>query len=404
LAGIENIYAWQEPDDAGAKMVARLHEQFPHLKVLVPPPGIKDPCDMALQSGGGFSEMMEEMLDVAQPPPAPHADKEIRRCFITSDEMKWNNLGFVITDFLDRKKDALVDYLSHGGPKDVILGNNIKNCYNTYFFKKCLNTGEVMAFRCRCGDTNCFICNTWLLKEFLDSKDEILKAGMENPTLYRIKLFSQRLHADPANDISEIYKNIRQMLTRLTDSHGATHTVAKDHLYGIRSHFKADIGQFEIVLMADYNPANVELLQRHFQRQTGVESVVDERRTHGVQHAKEVFSSLMAIKVDWDTPETYMAWRVGTKGMKLVQGKGRFFKVVGGAKGAKKTPEQIARQIECRVCGFCVPERLYGVYPVVSTPVREVTSPLTGRVYLEPVKYVAELYGGEVAEGYLKKR
>jgi hypothetical protein len=318
--------------------------------------------------------------------------------------MKWNNLGFVVTDFLDRKKDALVEYLSQGSVKDQVLGHNIKNCYNNYLFKKCLNTGEIMAVRCRCGDTNCFICNTWLLKEFLDSKDEILKAGMEKPTLYRIKLFSQRLHADPANDISEIYKNIRQMLTRLTDSHGAAHTVAKDNLYGIRAHFKADIGQFEIVLMADYNLGNVELLQRHFQRQTGVESVVEERRTHGIQHAKEVFSSLMAMKVDWDTPETYMAWRVGTKGMKLIQGKGRFFKIVGGAKGAKKTPEQIARQVECRICGFCVPERLFGVHPVVSTPVREVTSPLTGQIYLEPVNYVAELYGGEPDAGYLKKR
>ena len=202
--------------------------------------------------------------------------------------MRWNNLGFVITDFLDRKKDSLVDYLSHGSQKDQTLATQIRNCYASYFFKKCLNTGEIMAFRCKCGDTNCFICNTWLLKEFLDSKDEILKAGMENPTLYRIKLFSQRLHTDPIalqNDIAEIYKDIRQMLTRLTDSHGTTLPVAKDHLYGIRSHFKADIGQFEVVMLADYNRGNVELLQRHFRRQTGVESVVEERRAHGLGYA-----------------------------------------------------------------------------------------------------------------------
>jgi hypothetical protein len=51
-----------------------------------------------------------------------------------------------------------------------------------------------------------------------------------------------------------------------------------------------------------------------------------------------------------------------------------------------------------------VPTRLYGVHPVVSTPVRQVTSPYTGQIYLEPVQYVAELYGEEAAEGYLKKR
>ena len=407
LADIENIYAWQEPDEAGAKMIKRLQEQFPRLKVLVAPPGIKDPCEMALQAGGGFTEMLDEMIDVAQPAPAPHQDVAIRTCFITSDEMKWNNLGFVINDFLDRKKDALVEYLERGSIKDTLLANNIKNCFNNFLFKKCQNTGEIMAFRCRCGDTNDFVCNTWLLKEFLDSKDDMLSAGMEEPTLYRIKLFSQRLHTDPVamqNDISEIYKNIRQMLTRLTDSHGTTLPVAKDHLYGIRSHFKADVAQFEIVMMADYDGGNVELLQRHFQRQTGVESVVEERRTHGLGHAKELFSALMAIKVDWDTPYTYMVWKAGTKGMKMVQGKGRFYKIAGGAKGAKKTPEQIARQVECRICGSCVPERLYGVFPVVTTPVREVTSPYTGQIYLEPVQYVAELYGHEAAEGYFKKR
>ena len=407
LKDIENIYAWQEPDEAGAKMVARLQEQFPHLKVLVPPPGIKDPCDMALQTGAGFSDMLHEMMDTAQPPPPPHADKEIRTSFITSDEMKWNNLGFVITDFLDRKRDSLVATLRQGGEKEQIIARRLANCWSTYYFKKCLNTGEIMAYRTRCGDTNCFPCNTWLLSEFLDSKEETLKAGMENPALYRIKLFSQRLHTDVVamqNDITAIYKGIRQMLTRLTDSHGKDNTVAKDHLYGIRAHFRADIGQFEVVLMADYHPGNVALLERHFRRQTGVNSVVEERRAHGIRHATELFSSLMAIKVDWDTTDTYMAWRAGTKGAKLVQGKGRFYKVSGGSKGAKKTPEQIARQVECKVCGFCVPETIYGYHPVASTPVRQVTSPLTGQVYLEPVNYVAEVYGGEAAEGYIKAR
>jgi hypothetical protein len=406
LQGIENIYAWQEPDTAGAKMIARLHAQFPHLKVLVPPPGIKDPCDMALQAGAGFSKMMDDMLDDAEPPAPPHRDQEIRTYFITSEEMKWNNLGFVITDFLGRKKDSLVAYLSQGSPKEQTLATQIRNCYINYFFKKCLNTGDIMAFRCKCGDTNCFICNAWLLKGFLDSKDEVLKV-MKNPTLYRIKLGSQRLHTDPValqNDLAEIYRNIRQMLTRLTDSHGDTLPVAKDHLYGIRAQFRADIGQFEIVLMADYDRKNLELLQNHFRRQTGVETVVEERRAHGIQHAKEIFSSLMAIKVDWDTPDTYMAWKAGTKGMKMVQGKGRFYKISGGAKGAKMTPEEIANRIDCRVCGSCVPERLYGYHPVVSTRVREVTSPHTGQVYLEPVEYVAEVYGEEPAEGYLKRR
>ena len=407
LRDIENIYAWQEPDDAGAKMIKVLHEQFPQLLVLVPPPGIKDPCDMALQAGAGFSDMLHDMLDTAQPPPPPHSDKEIGTYFITSDEMKWNNFGFVLTDFQDRKKDSLVSYLAQGGEQEKMAASRINNCWSTYYFKKCQNTGEIMAFRTRCADTNCWPCSNWLLASFLDSKEEVLKEGMENPTLYRIKLFSQRLPTDPVamqNAIAVIYKNIRKMLSRLTDSHGKTNPVAKDHLYGIRGHIAGDVGQFEIVLLADYHSENVALLESHFRRQTGVNSVVEERHCHGINHAKELFSSLMAVRLDWDTPETYMAWKAGTKGTKLIQGKGRFYKVSGGAKGAKKTPEEIARQVECRICGFCIPETIYGYHPVASTPVRQVTSPLTGQVYLEPVNYVAEVYGGEAAEGYIKAR
>ena len=327
LRDIDNIYAWQEPDEAGAKMIKVLHEQFPQLRVLVPPPGIKDPCDMAMQSGAGFSEMMDEMMDAAEPPPPPHSDKEIGTYFITSDEMKWNNFGFVLTDFQDRKKDSLVSYLAQGGDKEQEMARRIKNCWETYYFKKCQNTGEIMAFRTRCADSNCWPCSNWLLSSFLDSKEEVLKEGLENPTLYRIKLFSERLPSDPVamqNAIAATYKNIRKMLSRLTDSHGKAHTVAKDHLYGIRCHIAGDVGQYEIVLLADYHRENVEVLESHFRRQTGVKSVVEERRAHGVNHARELFSSLMAVRLDWDTPETYMAWKAGTKRDQADPGQGPF--------------------------------------------------------------------------------
>ena len=99
-----------------------------------------------------------------------------------------------------------------------------------------------------------------------------------------------------------------------------------------------------------------------------------------------------------------MAWRYGTKGAKLVQGKGAFYRVSGGSKGGKLTPEQIARKVVCRICGSCTPEQLYGYHAVVNTPVRQVTSPYTGSVYLEPVNYVAELYDEEPAEGFAKAR
>ena len=408
LTDIEDIIVWQEPDVGGDQLVRRLQEQFPQLRVITPYPGIKDACDMALQAGAGFSEMMEEMLDTAEAPPAPFRDQEIRRCFITTENrMEWNNFGFVLDEWMNGKKEQVVKYLEQAGANHAHKAAMMNLCYSHYIFKKCSNTGDVSAHRVRCGDPNCMACATWLIQSFLDSKEELLQAGMDNPTLYRIYLFSQRLNVDPVdmqNDFADIYKQIRQMLTRLTDSRSKDSELAKNHLYGIRTKIVGDIAQFEVVMLGDYNRNNVQLLENHFRRQTGVESVVEERRTHGIQHAKELFTALMAVRIDWDTANTYMAWRYGTKGAKLVQGKGAFHRITGGSKGAKLTPEQIARKVECRICGSCTPVQLYGYHAVVNTPVRQVTSPYTGSVYLEPVNYVAELYDEEPAEGFAKAR
>jgi len=408
LAGLRDVYVWKEPDTGGEKLVEKLRGDFRQIKVLIPGPGIKDPCDMAMQAGDGFRELMDDMLDSAEEPALPHRDEEIRTCFLsTENRMVWNNFGFVLDEWMNGKKEQVVQFLAQAGAKHAHKTAMMNLCYSHYIFKKCTNTGEVSAHRVRCGDPNCMACALWLIRSFLDSKDELLQAGMENPTLYRIYLFSQRLHVDHIqleNDIADIYKRIRQMLTRLTDSHGKDGGLAKDHLYGIRTKIVGDIAHFEVVMMGDYHKHNIQLLETHFRRQTGVESVVEERRAHGLQNAKEVFSALMAVRVDWDTPTTYMAWRAGTKGTKLVQGKGAFYRVSGGSKGGKLTPEQAARKSECRICGSCTPVQLYGYHAVVDTPVRQVTSPYTGSVYLEPVNYVAELYDEEPAEGYAKVR
>ena len=69
-----------------------------------------------------------------------------------------------------------------------------------------------------------------------------------------------------------------------------------------------------------------------------------------------------------------------------------------------QTLEQMERRSDCRICGSCSPVQLFGYHAVVGTAVRQVTSPYTGSVYLEPVEYVAELYGEEPAEGYAKTR
>ena len=90
----------------------------------------------------------------------------------------------------------------------------------------------------------------------------------------------------------------------------------------------------------------------------------------------------------------------------MIQGKGVFYRVSGGSKGRKRTYDELIRRAgtECRICGACTPLDLYGIHPVVSTRVREVTSPYTGSIYFEPVDYVAELYNEEPVAGTAKRR
>ena len=411
--GIERVYAWCEPDEGGALFIRRLSESIPNLQVITPPPGVKDATELASQSGSGFSDMMDELIEEAEGPPAPFAEHEIRTSFLTDPGMIGNNYGFVLDNFLGRQKETLCEALRQGHimSKETSQADRIARCFDNYIFKKCLNTGDISASRYKCGDPNCHYCALWLLKEFLDSKDSVLRANMENPSIYRIYLFSQRLHEDftaKTNDFAAIYKQIRQMLTRLTDSFGSRYTIAKDHLYGIRTRIVGDVAHFEVVFMADHQPEvdSINLLETHFRRQTGVESVVTEVRCHGLQHAKEIFTSLMAVRADWDTASNYLCWRSGTKGTKMIQGKGVFYRVSGGSKGRKRTYDELIRRAgaECRICGACTPLDLYGIHPVVSTRVREVTSPYTGSIYFEPVDYVAELYNEEPVAGTAKWR
>ena len=137
LAGLRDVYVWKEPDTGGEKLVERLREQFPQIKVLIPGPGIKDPCDMAMQSGGGFRELMDEMLDSAEVPALPHRDEEIRTCFIsTENRMVWNNFAFVLDEWMNGKKQQVVRYLEQAGAKHAHKAAMMNLCYSHYIFKK----------------------------------------------------------------------------------------------------------------------------------------------------------------------------------------------------------------------------------------------------------------------------
>ena len=94
----------------------------------------------------------------------------------------------------------------------------------------------------------------------------------------------------------------------------------------------------------------------------------------------------MALRVEWDQVSSYLAWRAGIKGAKIIQGKGAFYKVSGGAKGRVRTLEEQANHDECPICGNCTPVAIPGLHSIVNTPVRTKKSEWTGKIYLEPVE------------------
>lgn len=389
LDGIERIYLWAEPDQGGQALVNLVKRSRPDVLVITPPPGIKDPTELADHSGAGFADMLNDLIDIAEPPRSPFADEPIRTCFIYPEKNIRNNFGSSVAGYLNHQKTDLVEAYRTGafGQANRQKAEYIAGCGVNYRWFRCTNTGSLLARLQRCGDPNCILCAVWLVQEFLEGKAAVLEQHLTDPTVYVTYLFSQRLPTEAgamSEAINQIYKQIRKIVTRLGDSFGDTRRIARDNVYGIRTEFEGDTAHFELVIMGQREPGDQAFLQEFFRRQTGVESQVQEMRCNDLSHAYKVFGQLMAVRVQWDNVRSYEAWRAGTKGAKLVQGKGAFYKVSGGAKGKVRTMEEKAQAIMCPICGVCTPIEIPGLHPIATSPVRHKVSEWTGITYLEP--------------------
>jgi hypothetical protein len=66
LAGWRFV-VWQEPGDAGQKLVNAMAQDIPDLRVIQAPPGIKDVVEVLNQAGDGAGEFLRELISEAQP-------------------------------------------------------------------------------------------------------------------------------------------------------------------------------------------------------------------------------------------------------------------------------------------------------------------------------------------------
>jgi hypothetical protein len=61
-----DVVLWQEPGEAGQKLVDSVAQDVPDLRVIQAPPGIKDICELLDQAGSGAGDILRELIDEAQ--------------------------------------------------------------------------------------------------------------------------------------------------------------------------------------------------------------------------------------------------------------------------------------------------------------------------------------------------
>jgi hypothetical protein len=421
------VYAWQEPGQGGKTMVDRLGEAFWDINIIAPPPGSKDLCELLDQSGGDGARdcfnglkaaarrwrpshlpatpkpanpnllqyqntqrsKTHEAHTSALTPPLPRMDtKPVLSGVEGVKPESWNDgsfrfpcnkFGSVLNLYLGQQKDKLLEQLKEQG--EGKLYEWVAHCYEFYKEWECQTTNRKFLRRVHCGERGCSLCAVWRLEQFFADKQAVLEQ-LARPAVYRVILGTRSIGATPeekARQIKKIYAQVRGMVTHLTDN-----GVLKDLSYGIRAHIQGEAMSIELDLLTEYGLTLEGELKEHFGGETGVTAYVERIPCADRREAQRAMSRLMAVPLVWDSLGNYAAWRAATKSMKLIQGKGKFYKVAGG--GGKKQPAAAAHTSSCPVCRTCQPVASNEFYPVATTEVRQVVSEITGEPFLQRVK------------------
>jgi hypothetical protein len=416
------VYVWQEPGKGGETFVKTLGEAFWDVQVIAAPPGVKDLCELHDQAGDGAREFFDELKAEArrwrqvqlpksgsttlnpnlfqgqrprrkkgrnktQEPylealTAPHPGIDDHTSFGTFTDgaltFYCNKFGFVLKSYLADLKDKLLAFLKETG--DGERYERTAHCWEFYRELVCQTTERSYLARFHCGERGCSLCGIWAIQHFFEEKEAVL-AQLEKPAVYRVILGSECIGPFPQDkerQIKKLYTRVRGMVTHLSDN-----GTLKDFLYGVRARIQGRIISVEVDLLTPYARELESQLQEHFSRETGVRAYVQRIPCDDRREAQRAMANLMAVPIVWETNEDYEVWRKATKGMKLIQGKGMFYKVAGGTGKAKA--REAGTTSPCPICRKCAPVVKPGFHNVDTTQSREVVSDLTGETYIERV-------------------
>ena len=413
------IYVWKEPGPGGDALVEKLIESFWDVRVIQSPPGIKDLNELYSQAGSGARAFFDDLRAAAQScrqvfqpnqnlvqreksskglplgrrarpreehqaalaPPLPQIDMGMSFQSWVEGSLSFpcTKFGSVLNIYLNQLKDRLLEQLKEQGEAETY--EKVAHCWEFYKEFICQTTERSFVVRFHCGERGCSMCAIWLLERFFEDKEVVLK-DLERPAVYRISLGSQRIGPFPQDkqrQIKQIYQQVRGMVTHLTDN-----GVLKDFLYGIRAHVRGEIISLELAILAEYDRDLEAQLAEHSSKETGVTAYVERIPCADRREAQRAMSMLMAIPLVWDSLEDYSVWWAATKGAKLIQGKGKFYKIAGGGASNKKPPAG-AGTSPCPICRRCQPVARESFYEVKTTETRTVVSEITGETFLERV-------------------
>lgn len=85
-----NIVLWQEQGEAGQKLADSIAQDIPDLRVIQPPPGIKDVVELLDQAGAGAGDLLREVMAEAQPYYVPLSEKALVTPTVTGTQTTCN--------------------------------------------------------------------------------------------------------------------------------------------------------------------------------------------------------------------------------------------------------------------------------------------------------------------------
>lgn len=307
-------------------------------------------------------------------------DTEPAPLSVAAIEKRWHKNAMEIRrDYLER----LVTAMREGG--DGEEADRLEKCCLKFFRFKCASSGDHFIKPDSCHRPGCLNCAGRRFFRFFKTKEKYL-VTLEHLKVYEINTGTVSLPppdmaAERQEAVAGRITEAGAMLVNLKNELGEKWATARDNFIGLRFQNRGDKFTVLIVLAAEKEVGAYPMLKAFFESQKCPTVAIRDFRVTSVEHMVNLFIDLMVTSIDWDIYANYKRIVAVMKGRRLIQGRGAFYKVVGGKEAGAdkklKTPK-------CPICGTCVPEE-EGHHHYKDYRIEMHVSPVTELAYYDAV-------------------